>query len=151
MMSGTTVAARSFADLSHLLATQAVAPIHAQAVLDAEWDEDSRRWREIVEPLVAQCPVEWSSALKALLAPTAPARHVVQHFELDCFVQVQLDRERGFGLRVRPLELGWQKIATQSQAHASRIALTIECVPLPAAPSATAGLSLDADTPLLPG
>jgi hypothetical protein len=75
---------------------------------------------------------------------------VMQRFEVDCLVQVRLEREQSVGVRVRPLELGWQKIAARSETRASRIALTIEAVPLPAVSSATKDLPLDAD-PLLPG
>ncbi len=140
--------AEPFADLSHLLSALVAAPVQAQAILDAQWSRDAARWETFAGHFLAQAPEAWQGELAAVLSPTTPIRQVVGSSELEIHLRLRVERGRRWSVQVQNLELGWELAYGEVREQALHVSLTVESVPLPAWPSATADLPVATNEPL---
>jgi len=137
--------AEPFADLGLLLSALVAAPVQAQRILDQQWERDAAFWEGYAGHFVSQAPAAWRGELAGLLNQTTPARQVVGTTELDCHLRLRVERAHGWSIRAQALEIGWEVLYGTRRQQALHVSLTVEPVPLPAAPSATTGLPVAAD------
>jgi hypothetical protein len=140
-------ASRVAPEVGALLGALTSAPAQAQAAMDAHWHAEAARWAELAAWFLDRVPPPWRTELAALLVATAPVRQVVRRYELDCRVQLRVDRRLGFALRAQPIDVGFEIAFGSSAAAAARLVAEVEVVPVPAAPSVTAELAAWTDVP----
>ena len=119
-------------DVTSLLHGLVDGPVRAQAELDRGWAESITRWSAIAEHFIVQAPPPDRVDIATALAPTAPLRQVVDRYEIDCAVRLRVDTRRGGGIRVEPLDLGWEMIRGESRSTVSSVHVEVRSVPLPA-------------------
>jgi hypothetical protein len=138
-------------DLSRLLQGLVAAPAQAQALCDAQWNSEIQDWSLIVEGFLQAAPADSKGLIASLLAATAPPRQILRQYKLDVRVRVGVSSSKGISIKAHPLNVGWEKTFGSLSTRASRLCLTVEAVPVPAMPSAAAGIAYaDDGNPLQP-
>jgi hypothetical protein len=133
--------------LAEFLATFAVDAVHAQRELDAAHrrgpEGEAPSWDRAMAEMLNSLPPETRARLKSdpaardLLLETAPRPSRLASWEVDCRVLLSADRERGYGILLRPLSPLWERRYGSSAAGDSRIAIRVEAFPSPTPLSTT--------------
>jgi hypothetical protein len=137
-------------DVTRLLESLVDGPVRAQAELDRGWAESITRWRDTVQYFIVHAPPPDRVDIAAVLAPTAPIRQVLHSYEIDCAVRLHVHTQRGGGIRVEPLDLGWEIIRGASRSTASSVHVEVRSVPLPASSPVEARAPAWLSSPLSP-